>query len=105
MEKLVKFLWFHAEKSGLLIDHAFAEKVHCDADHSGACAFAVTSLEHPELAVLNGELHILHVAEIILQLVGSGYELCGEVGHGFLECGIFCAALFFADALQSGPAA
>ena len=81
VEKLVEFLRLHAEEGSLLVDHAVAEKIHCDADHSGAGTLTVTGLEHPELAVLDSELHILHVAEVVLKLVGSGNELCCEVRH------------------------
>jgi hypothetical protein len=81
VEKLVEFLGFHAEQGGFFVDCACAEEVHGYFDHSGACAFAVTGLEHPEFAVLNGELHVLHVFVVVFKAVCYRYEFCGANGH------------------------
>ena len=48
-------------------DHAFVDQVDGDLQRGGRGALAVTGLEHVELAVLDGELHILHVAVVVLQ--------------------------------------
>ena len=41
-----------------------------DLQRGGGGALAVTGLQHVELAVLDGELHILHVAIVIFQRAG-----------------------------------
>ena len=60
----------------LLGSHALIYQVACDLE-SGLCRpLAVTCLEHEQLAVLYGELHILHIAVVILQRRAYGLELC-----------------------------
>ncbi len=81
MEKLVEFLGLHTEEGCLLIDFACAEQLHGDSYHGSAGALSVTGLEHPELAVLDCELHILHILEVGLKLVGDCDKLCGADRH------------------------
>ena len=81
MEKLVEFLGLHTEEGGLLIDFACAEQLHGDSYHSSAGALSVTGLEHPELAVLDGELHVLHILEVSLKFVGDSDQLGGAYWH------------------------
>ncbi len=60
-----------------------------EADGGQAGAFAVAGLEHEDFAVLDGELEVLHVAEMAFQgladlfqfLGGCGHDL-GQFGHG-----------------------
>ena len=56
---------------------------HLDRDaHRGLCgALAVTGLEQPELAALDGELHVLHVPVVLLELVGGCQQLVVDAGH------------------------
>ncbi len=79
MKQLVEFLGLHTEKSLFLVDHALAEKLHCDTYHSSTCALAVTGLEHPELAILDSELHILHILVVAFELVGD----CDKLGSTY----------------------
>ncbi len=51
----------------LFVDHALVHQVDGDLQGGGGGALAVTGLEHIELAVLDGELHVLHVAIVVLQ--------------------------------------
>ena len=81
MEKFVEFLGLHALEGSLLVDFAFAEEVHGDFHHSSAGALAVTGLEHPEFAVLDGEFHILHVAVVVFELGCDGEEFLCAYGH------------------------
>ncbi len=105
VKEFVEFLGFHAAEDGLLVNDACAEEVHGDLDHSGAGALAVTGLEHPEFAVLDGELHVLHVFVVCFEAVGDGEEFLCAYGHRFLERGILGCADFFRDALEGSPAA
>ena len=50
-------------------------------------ALAVTGLEHVELAILDGELHVLHVLVVLLQAVGDGGELLVHRGHLLMQLG------------------
>ncbi len=105
VEQLVEFLRLHAKESGLFVDFACTEQIHGDFHHGSAGALAVTCLEHPEFAVLDGELHVLHVLIVVFELVGDCNKLGCTCGHRFLERGIFCGAVFFGDALEGCPAA
>ncbi len=105
VEQFVELLGLHTQQGGLFVNLAVAEEVHGDFHHSGAGALAVTGLEHPQLAVLDGEFHILHVAVVIFEAVSDGEEFLSADGHGFFERGIFRGAFFLGDALKGSPAA
>ena len=67
---------------GLLLgDHALVHQVAGDLQGGGGGALAVAGLEHVELLVLDGELHVLHVAVVVLQLLGDVHELLIGLGH------------------------
>ena len=105
VKEFVKFLWLHTLDDSLLVNLAFAEQIHGNFHHSSAGALAVTGLEQPELAVLNSELHILHVAIVLFKSVLNFNKLCSAFRHRLLERREFGLALFFADALQLSPTA
>jgi len=50
-------------------------------------ALAGSGLKHVELAVVDGELHVLHVVVVLLQYPPDLLELLVDLGHGFLERG------------------
>ena len=85
VEKFVEFLRLHAEEGSLLVDFTCTEKIHGDFYHSGAGTFAVTGLKHPEFAILNGELHILHILVVVFKAVGDGDQLGSADGHRFFK--------------------
>ena len=86
----------------LLIDHTLVHQVAGDLQSGGGGALAVTGLEHEELAVLHGELHVLHVPVVVLQGLADALELgkgLGELlshlsdGHGGTHAGHHVLAL------------
>ena len=105
VQQLIELAGLHALDDGLLVDSALTQQVHGDLHHSSAGALTVTGLEQPELAILDGELHVLHVAVVVLELLLDVNELLGALGHRLLKRGILGGALFLADALQLGPTA
>ena len=80
----------------------FGNQIHSDLQGGGSGALAVAGLQHVQLALLNGELHVLHVVVVIFQngadlhelLVGLG-ELLGHLrdGHGGAHAGDHVFAL------------
>ena len=56
-------------------------RLHFDGETDGgqAGAFAVAGLEHEQFAVFNGELKILHIAEMLFQ----NFADLGQFGGGF----------------------
>ena len=73
------------ENSLLLVDHAFVDEVASDLQSSSRRSLAVTGLEHVEVLVLDGELHVLHVSVMIFKGVADAYELLVNFRHDFLE--------------------
>ena len=55
----------------LLVDHALVNEVARDLESRLSGTLAVAALEHVELAVLDGELHVLHVAVVLLKDVAD----------------------------------
>ena len=103
VQQLIKLARLHALDDGLLVDSALAQQIHGDLHHSGARALTVTGLEQPQLAILDSELHVLHVVVVLLELLLDVNELLGALGHRLLKRGILGSTLFLADALQLGP--
>ena len=56
---------------------------HVDGDLDGglAAALAGASLEHKEVAGLDGELDILHVVEMLFEVSGEALQFLIDVGH------------------------
>ena len=86
----------------LLIDHALVHQVAGNLQSGGGGALAVTGLQHKELTVLNGELHVLHITIVVLQGLADALELgkgLGELlshlsdGHGGTHAGHHVLAL------------
>ena len=68
-------------------DQAFLDHFDSDAQGGGGGALAHACLEHPELALLDGELDIAHIAVMILERQEHALELltCGLEARGGLE--------------------
>ena len=81
MQKLVELLRIDAQHRFFLGDQALVHHVHGDAHGRRTGALAVARLQHVELAVLDGELEILHVAIVLLQAGGDFAELLVSFGH------------------------
>ena len=66
---------------------------HLDRDtHRGlGRALAVARLQHEELAALDGEFHVLHVAEMLFEPRRDFQQLAVDRGKAFLERGDACA--------------
>ena len=85
MKQCIKVTRIDSEDSSLLVDLAFLNKVICDLKSSACCSLAVTCLKHIKLAMLDGELHILHVAIVIFELVSDADELIIDLRKSLLD--------------------
>ena len=83
----IELLRLHAHDGLFAGDHALVDEVAGDLQRGGSGALAVTGLQHVELAVLDGELHILHVAVVVLEAVGNVGELVVDSGHLLMQLG------------------
>ena len=87
VQKLIELLRIHAQHRFLLVDQAFLHHVDGDLDRRRTGALAVAGLQHEELAVLHGELEILHVAIVLFQFARDLAELVVHGGHDGLQFG------------------
>ena len=75
VQEHIERLRIDLHESFLLGDHALVDEVAGDLDRRGSGTLAVTRLQHVEFAVLDGELHILHVAVMIFEDLADFLEL------------------------------
>ena len=104
VEKFVELVGFATLDGGFLVDEAFVEEIHGDLHHGRTRTLTVARLEEPEFAFLHRELHVLHVAIVLFELVLEAVELLIDFRHGLFHRGEFGGALFFADAGAFSPA-
>ena len=87
VEDLVQLGRSHAHDGGLLVDQAFIDHVDGHLQGGEAGALADTALQHPQLAFLDGELDVLHVLEVLLEVETDVVQLLVHFRHGGLEGG------------------
>ena len=104
VQQLIELLGLATHDGGLLVDHALVQQVDGNLHHSSTCALTVTSLQEPELALLDGELHILHIVIVVFQLVLNTVQLGIDLRHGLLHRRILGYALLLRDAGALSPA-
>lgn len=81
MEELVELGRRHPQHSGLLVDEPFPHHVHGDLDGRLGGPLAVAGLEHEQLALLDGELDVLHVLVVLLKDAADLDELLVALGQ------------------------
>ena len=85
VEKHIERLCVDLHESLLLGDHALIDKIACDLDSSGSGTLTVSGLKHVELLILDGELHVLHIAVVVLEGIADSEELLVNLGENFLH--------------------
>lgn len=91
MQQFVEFGRLHAKYGGLCIDHALGEHIHRDLDHGRTGTLAAAGLQHPQFAALDREFDVLHILEVLFEVLLDLIQLgeCG--GHHLFEDGYFVA--------------
>ena len=85
MEKCIEGLGIDHLDGFLLGACALVYEIDCDLE-SGRCgALAVAGLEHVELAALDGELHILHIAIVLFKNAADADEFVIDLFIGLTE--------------------
>ena len=89
VQELVELRGVDAAHGLLTGDEAFLDNLDSDAQGGGCRTLAYAGLEHPELALLDGELDVAHVAVVILERQEDTLKLltCGLEARGGLEVG------------------
>ncbi|MPM27061.1 hypothetical protein SDC9_73566 [bioreactor metagenome] len=85
MQQRVQLLGLHAQNGLFFGNHSLVHQIHGHLQSGRGGALAVAGLKHIELAVLDGELHVLHVAVVIFQVVRNLGELLVDLGHFVLQ--------------------
>ena len=75
MQQCIELLRLYLHNRLLLVQTPSSTEVNCDLERCLSGTLAVTGLEHIELAVLDGELHILHIAVVLFEAAGNVNEL------------------------------
>ena len=84
-QEVIKLVRLDAEDRFFLRDQPFIHHLQRDAHRGQAGALAVARLQHVELAVLDGELEILHVFVMLFQPRGDVAQLAVNLGHDLFE--------------------
>ena len=119
MQQHVQGLGVYLHQRFFFAYHAFVNQVAGNLYGGGSGTLAVTGLQHVKLAVLNGELHVLHVMIMIFKGLADFHELLerfGELllhlayGHGGAHAGndVFALSIgqeFAEEALAAGSGA
>ena len=79
VQELVELLGSDTLDSGLLVDAAFVVHLHGDTQGGKGGALADAGLEHPELALLDGELKVHHVRVVILEDLEDAVEVLASL--------------------------
>ena len=89
VQELVELCGVDAAHGLLTGDQALLDHLDGDTQGGGSGALAHSSLEHPELTLLDGELDIAHIAIVILERQEHALELltCRLEARGGLEVG------------------
>ena len=74
MKQLVQSLRLNTAYSLFRRDLAFVYQITGNLDRRGGCSLAVSGLQEIQLALLNGEFHILHIPVMVFQLIGDRHE-------------------------------
>ena len=105
VQKLVELGGRHAQRGLFFGDAALIDHIDRDLDRGRGRPLGGAGLQHPQMAVLRGELDVLRVAIVRFQSLGDGFELVEAVRHLFLECRIACLAFVLGTALALRPLA
>src|SRR4051812_48739030 len=84
-EKIVELVRFHSEYGFFLAYEPLIHHLECGLDGCDSGALAIARLKHVELAFLNGELEVLHVAIMFFQACRDVPQLVVHLGHDLLE--------------------
>ena len=85
MKNLIELSRSNTHYCCLLVNHALCKHVHRHIERSETGPLSNTALEHPELAVLNSELDVLHVVEVLLKVKTDVVKFLVDLRHCLFE--------------------
>ena len=85
-EHLIELIRRHCAFDGRFpVDQLLLHHVAGEVDRGDTGSFAVAGLQHENLAVLDGELEVLHILEMRFEDLPDAFELRERLGQMFLE--------------------
>ena len=87
MKQLIQLCRSNTHNCGLFIDKALVKHIHSHCKSCKSCSLTYTALEHPEFAILNCELNILHIVEMMLKVFLNLIQLFVNLWHSILQRG------------------
>ncbi len=88
MKHFIKLRRRYTHYCFLRADHFTFVHLHCHAYRGGTVALTRACLKHPDTAILNGKLQILHIPEVSFQPVTNGPDLGVGLGHSLFQRGM-----------------
>ena len=85
MQQLVERRRLDAHHRLVLRDQPFVDELDGDAQRGLRGALAGARLQHPQLALLDRELEVLHVAVVLLEHAVDARQLGEGLGHRLLR--------------------
>jgi len=82
MKEGVKVSGLDHKNSLFLGSHTLVNEIAGDLESCLSGSLTVTGLKHEELAVLDGELHVLHISVMVFKNLADLLELCERLGPG-----------------------
>ena len=87
MEKCIKVTRVDHKNRFFVGNHTLINQIAGNFKSSLSGSLTVTGLEHEELAVFNGELHILHIAVVVFKSLANILKLLESLGEFFFHFG------------------
>ena len=85
MQQSIQVTGLDHSHSLFLGSHSLVHQIAGDLQGSLCSSLAVPGLQHVELFILNGELHILHIPVVVLKLVAHILELLEHLRHNLFH--------------------
>ena len=87
VKKVLYKVGFNSQNRCFLVDQTFIYHIHRNIDGGFSSSLSVSGLQHEQFPVLNGELHVLHICIVLLQLGSNLFELCIHFREGLCHLG------------------
>ena len=89
MQQFVELGRLAAEQGFFLGKYPLFQHIHGDFHHGSTGALAVTGLQHPQFAILNGKLEVLHIAVVVFKFLLDLEQFLINGRHCFFERRVF----------------
>ncbi len=103
VQQIVELLWFNHHQGLILCGKTFSDHVNSNLQSCICSTLAIAALQHVQLAILDGELHILHIMIMLFKRIADSYQIMVSFRHCLFEGRILFKTLFLRNASFLGP--